>query len=91
MKKRKKRRYLKHVFDEGKNAPEKVVRHADVLESTRVLVVVETAFERKDGALQVVLVEGECLVDLEVEVMKGLQEEIRAGLRAVALVESTSQ
>lgn len=82
---------MQHVLDEGEDAPEKVVRHADVFERTRVLVVVETAFECKDGSLQVVLVEGERLVDLEVEVMKGLQEQIGASLRAVTLVESRSQ
>ena len=63
---------MNDVFDEGESAPEKGVGHAYVLQRTGVLVVVETAFEREDGALEIVLVEGQCLVDLEVEVVKRL-------------------
>ena len=63
---------MNDVFDEGERAPEKGVGHAYVLQRAGVLVVVETAFEREDGALEIVLVEGQCLVDLEVEVVKRL-------------------
>lgn len=82
---------MNDVFDEGERSPEKGVGHAYVLQRAGVLVVVQTALEREDGALEIVLVEGQRLVDLEVEVVKGLQEEVSARVGPVALIQSIRQ
>ena len=81
------RTHLQHVLHKRQHAPQKVVRHVQLRILTIPLVVVQTSLQRQDRALQVVLVERQRLIDLEVEVMKRLQEQLRARGSAVTLVQ----
>ena len=85
------RTYLQHVLHKRQYAPQKVVRYVQLRVLTIPLVIVQTSLQRQDRTLQVVLVERQRLVDLEVEVMKRLQEQLRARGSAVTFVQLTQR